>query len=234
MNYSINSLSDIAIEYIKDQILSARLKSGAKIVEAEIAESLQISRAPVREALRSLSHQGIVTFSPRRGHYVLEMTREELFEVFQIRISLELQILKILVSDRILGPADYDHLTHLSQQMQSADTQATDEHQRIFLLNTLDIRFHRYLWGLSKSTRRARLLEDHFLQLLVMMNQNVASLGSCEEKSSEHLELIKALGTNNADQVCAELRRHLDKYILAALGDLSDHEAQTLEILFRA
>lgn len=232
MEYKISSLSDIARKYIKDQILSAELKSGAKIVESDIAEALHISRAPVREALRSLNEKGIVVFSPRRGHHVLEMEREELFEIFQIRISLELQVLKILITDQLLEEADYRHLFNLSERMSHADKENETENERIFRINQLDISFHRYLWKKSKSMRRAGLLEDLFYQLLIAMNQNVASLGSGDEKFEEHKRMIEALQTNNIALVCDELHLHLKKYMVAALGELTDHEKKLSQIVF--
>ena len=231
MEYRINSLSDIAIQYIKDQILSARLKSGAKITEADIAKTLQISRAPVREALRTLSQNGLVTYSPRRGHFILEMQREELFEVFQIRMALELHILKILTANQLLREEDFRYLEHLSREMSRNDLRDHGDHDRIFQLNLLDLDFHRYLWKRSNSDRRAGLLEDFFMQLLIAMNINTVTLGTGEEKAQEHARLIKALRTNDVNLVREEFQMHLEKYVDATLGDLTENEKRNLQVV---
>lgn len=232
MKYSIDSISAVVEKYVKDQILAARLKSGEKIVEKEIADTLQISRAPVREALGKLSQQGLVIFSPRRGHTVLELPREGILEVFQIRISLELQVLRILVSTRALNGEDYETLGALADQMEKVPQNGEAGSEHIFQLNGLDIEFHRYLWKASKSVQRAQLLEGLFFQLLIVMNQDVRSFGSSEEKAREHRALIEALRTNNAARVCKEFHNHLDKYITATLGSLSQAEKQSLETIF--
>ena len=232
MDYIAKSLRDIAEGYVKDQVLSAQLQSGDKVIEADIADVLSISRAPVREALKALSQQGMIIFSPRRGHFVPEMSREEIFEVFQIRISLELQVMRILIYNKMLHSSDYDALLDLSKQMKEAGQKTTEESQRIYLLNNLDISFHRYLWNASKSHRRAGLLEGLFFQLLIVMNNNVESLGSGDEKAEEHFLLVEALKTNDIAKVCSELRHHLDKYIIAALGTLSEEETNILEAVF--
>ncbi|WP_156023789.1 GntR family transcriptional regulator, partial [Sporomusa ovata] len=60
--YEKKSLSDIVVSYVKNRILSGTLKSGDKLIEADISNELNTSRAPVREAMRILNEQGIISF----------------------------------------------------------------------------------------------------------------------------------------------------------------------------
>lgn len=233
MEYSSKSLSDIVEQYIKDQILFGRCQSGDKVTEVDISQKLGISRAPVREALRSLNVQGLLYFSPRRGHYVWEMSHNEILETFQIRIALELQVLHILVVGNVLTQADFAHLEELSRQMEEDGERAGDVFERTYALNSRDIAFHRHLWQASGSKRHAALLENLFYQLLIVMNENIASLGTPREKAREHRQMAEALKTKNAQRVCGELQNHLHKYMLAALGTLTEQETQTLQALFR-
>lgn len=212
--------------------MSGKLKSGDKVVEADISDFLEISRAPVREALRSLSVQGIIVFFPRKGHFIPVTSREEIFEVFQIRISLELQVLRLLVRKQLLADTDYAHLMELARQMEDEELATANQGGPIFHLNTLDISFHKYLWQVSGSVRRAQLLESLFLQLLIEMNKNVASLGSYKEKAAEHYTLIAALKTGDIQAVCMEFKQHLRRYVVAALGNLSEEEERTWDSLF--
>ena len=232
MNYSTSSLTDIVKKYIKDQVLSGALKSGDKVVEAEISDILQISRAPVREAFSSLNEQGILAFSPRRFHVLWEIPREEVFEIFQIRISLELQVLSILVTNNMLTQADFLKLEQLVSQMKNGDTVQQTESERVFLLNSLDLSFHKHLWTVSNCIRRAKLLENLFYQLLIAMNVNLESLGSGNEKAEEHQNMIKALKSGDTQKVCLEFRNHLQKYIYASMGELSTQEIRILNTLF--
>ena len=234
MEYTVKSLSELAEDYVKDQILSGGMKSGEKVVEADISSALKISRAPVREAMRALNIQGLLSFSPRRGHHVLEMPREEILEVFQIRISLELQALRILLTHGLLKETDFETLEELVRRMENPEHQRQSEAERIYMLNTLDLSFHRTLWTASRSRRRAQLLENLFFQLLIVMNQNVASLGSYEEKAEEHRRMLEALRTGQTEAVCRELQHHLHKYIVAALGELTEEEQAELALLYKA
>jgi len=232
MEYRSSSLADVAQRYIKDQILSGALKCGDKVVETEVSQVLQISRAPVREAFRSLDEQGILTLFPRRGHVVWEIPRDELFEVFQIRISLELHVLRLLTTHRLLTPEDFNKLEQLIHQMETGDSTPQTDQERIFLLNSLDISFHRHLWDASKSKRHAKMLESLYYQLLIAMNVNVDSLGSYKEKAEEHRAMLSSLRSGDTQKLCVEFKAHLQKYINAAMGSLTPMETRTLNALY--
>lgn len=211
--YEKQSLSDIVVSYVKNRILSGVLKSGDKLIEADISSALNTSRAPVREAMRILNEQGIVSFSPRRGNQVLEMSPKEVLEVFEIRITLELQILHQLATQHILQEKDFQELHNLTQQMKSGEHQCSKDEDKVFLLNTLDLSFHRYLWTVSESSRRAQILEGLFYQLLIVMNQNIVSLGTFEEKAQEHLRILNALRTNQSPLILEEFMQHMRNYV---------------------
>ena len=216
--YEKKSLSDVVVSYVENKVLSGALKSGDKLVEADISKELNTSRAPVREALRILNEQGMTTFSPRKGNHVLEMSQEEILEVFEIRVSLEMQILYLLVTQSRLNERDYEKLVELTRQMEHGEERCSTEEERVFLLNQLDLEFHSYLWDVSGSVRRTQLLKGLFFQLLIIMNQDTASLGSFQEKAKEHMRIIEALRTNELDRVHEEFRAHLQTYIVAALS----------------
>src|SRR5690606_17556207 len=69
-------------------ILSGELKQGQRVAEIPLAQSFNVSRGPVREAVRILEHEGLVTFSPRRGAQVTELSTEEVEQLFDIRAAL--------------------------------------------------------------------------------------------------------------------------------------------------
>ena len=67
ITYSKANLSEIVVSYVKNKILTGELKSGDRLVETDMSEELQISRAPIREALRELHMRGILSFSPKKA-----------------------------------------------------------------------------------------------------------------------------------------------------------------------
>lgn len=223
-NYSKHNLNEIVVRYIKDKILSGELKRGDKLKETDIARDMNISRAPLREALRELNVTGLVTFSPRKGNSILDLTLKEVKEVFEIRISLELQILNIIITKRLLSEADFERLLKLTGDMRNAGNKGLENREALFLLNSLDIAFHEYLWRLSGSTRRAQYLESLFYQLLIIMNENTVSLGTFSDKAAEHKRIADALRSGDFRKTACEFTGHLRQYMAATLpkADIED------------
>jgi DNA-binding GntR family transcriptional regulator len=85
----IPSLRDQVYDYLRDAILSGRLEPGRHIVERDIAAQMQISTTPVKEALRRLEQDGLVTNRPRRGVHVSDLALTSVSEVVEIRAMLE-------------------------------------------------------------------------------------------------------------------------------------------------
>lgn len=147
------------------------------------------------------------------------MSQEELTEVFELRIGLEVRILEKLVTDRMLDAEDFRNLDSLTQEMLDGERICKKEEERIYMLNTMDIGFHRYLWNASGSYRRGQILEGLFYQLLIAMNQDTYSLGTFEEKAVEHMRIVAALKKNDLPRVLNEFREHLKVYMDTLIHD---------------
>ena len=86
---SDRSLSEVVSEQIRGRILDGTLKPGERLVEDRLSAELGVSRVPVREALRGLSAEGLVTLLPHRGATVVEVTPETVAELVEVRALLE-------------------------------------------------------------------------------------------------------------------------------------------------
>src|SRR5207248_5337784 len=84
------TIQQIVTDKLRNAILNGTFKPNEKLNQAELAEKLNVSRIPTREALRTLEAEGLVTFYPRRGAVVSTMSPEEIEEVYEIRILLEI------------------------------------------------------------------------------------------------------------------------------------------------
>jgi DNA-binding GntR family transcriptional regulator len=83
------SVSEMVHQYLKDSILSGALLAGHAIRQDDIATRLDVSRAPVREALNQLEREGLVVLRPRRGYIVASLDPDEIEDIFRIRMVLE-------------------------------------------------------------------------------------------------------------------------------------------------
>ena len=90
------SMREQVYDYLKDEIVTGNIKEGSRIVEEEYAEKLDVSRTPLREALRMLELEGLIEARQKGGVTVSRTTKKDVEEVVKIRIALESIILEEL------------------------------------------------------------------------------------------------------------------------------------------
>ncbi|MBW1660458.1 MAG: GntR family transcriptional regulator, partial [Deltaproteobacteria bacterium] len=84
----IESIVDIAKRHIEEWIITGQFLPGEQLKEEEISQRLEISRPPVREALKALEATGLVIRKPRRGVFVPEMTEKDIWEIYTLKSTL--------------------------------------------------------------------------------------------------------------------------------------------------
>lgn len=135
-----NTLRMSALAVIRESILSGALRPGQQLVQAEIAAQMNVSRAPVREALRQLEEEGLVESIPYRGTFVSSVTRRDILELYSLRGTLESMAARLVITRN----ADVTELeATLARMMAAAD--AGD----LQALNIADVEFHTQLCVLS-------------------------------------------------------------------------------------
>lgn len=206
------NLNSIVVEYIKESILIGKYKEGDRILETEVSEALDISRAPVREGLRDLEQEGIVTTIPRKGTFVTEFTEEDIREIFDIRLLLENNINKILIYENKLDEKDYKHLEDLVEEMRAIAESSIDFNNKNLLINQKDMEFHRYIWNKSGSQRRVKLLEGIFFQLRMAMLYDMNETGDLVKSATDHIDIIEALRSKDIDRCKNALKDHIISY----------------------
>ena len=82
-------LREIVYEELKRQILVGEIAPGTRMMEVELAEDMGVSRTPVREAIRKLEKEGLVTIEPRRGAYASDISIKDMVDVLEVRQMLE-------------------------------------------------------------------------------------------------------------------------------------------------
>jgi DNA-binding GntR family transcriptional regulator len=89
------SLASSAADWITNRILEGRIGPGEKVTEVSLADQMGVSRSPVREALRALSRDGLITIEPRRGAFVSELDRDDAADLYVCRLLLEPQCTRL-------------------------------------------------------------------------------------------------------------------------------------------
>ncbi|MGH2548110.1 MAG: GntR family transcriptional regulator [Thermomicrobiales bacterium] len=194
------SMMDVAYYTIREAMRDGVLAPGEALTEVELAKLLDMSRTPVREALRRLETERLVENAPRRGLIVPTMTLDHLIEVFEIRSVLEGLAARRCAQRK--GPNELAALAACIDQMERALADTDDD-----LLNQASSNFHRLLRSGSGMTR----LRD----MVVLMMDSSRSIGLHEfaqgraaQAVAEHKAIFDAIAAGDPEAAEAAARSH--------------------------
>jgi DNA-binding GntR family transcriptional regulator len=140
------TLRDRVTDALRDAITQGVLKPGQRIVERELAADLDVSRLPIREAIRQLEHEGLLISHPRKGTFVVEVSDEDVVEIFSLRTAFESLAIRLVTAHS--SPTDVDRLLVLVDAMRDAAAQ-----QHFAALWEIDTEFHTLLCTLANHER---------------------------------------------------------------------------------
>ena len=180
------SKSDQVYLHIKDLIMHYVLKPGQKILEDEMANMLQTSRTPVREALRKLSSEGLITIYPKRYAEVTYFTPEMTKHLGIIRMSQD--ILSGHLAIYYGSDAEFAQLRQLSEACEIA-SQAGDLYGRV----TADRNFHLRITAIGKNDILMKYQQEVYLRVHLIQLQYTSYEDDTDKRISCHDSLIDAL-----------------------------------------
>jgi phosphonate utilization transcriptional regulator len=197
-----HSLTTLVREELERRILAGELAPGAKLNEAEVAESLKVSRGPVREAFRALEQAGLLRNEKNRGVFVRSLTPAEADELYEVRAGLDAQIGRLAAGRR--SAAQVKELRELLRAMaRAARGRDVDEYY------PLNVRFHDTLASLSGNatllaTYRRVVNELHLYRRETLEH----GPGSFPISTQEHEAIVEAIAAGDADRASRLLHDH--------------------------
>ena len=197
---------DVA-ERLRQQIFNRELEPGSWIDEQKIAAEYGISRTPLREALKVLAVEGLVTMKLRRGAYVTEMSTTDVAQVYHLMALLESDAAGHVAAHG--SPADITALQALHDRLEAQAQQrdaffATNEE---FHLRLLDVAGNRWAAQVVRDLRKVMKLNRH----LSLFKQ-----GRLAESLAEHRAVMAAIAARNAPEAARLMRAHFDNGLAAA------------------
>lgn len=189
-------------ERLRQRIFSHELPPGTWVDEQALAEHYGISRTPLREALKVLASEGLVTLKPRRGCYVTEISERDLDEVFSVMALLEGECARILVdraTDRQL-----DHLKAIHAELERAA--AARDIEGFFEANQS---FHRAIQEFADNHWLMHVIEDLRKVIKLSRHHSLFSEGRLEQSLAEHRAILHALMARDADTAETLMRTHI-------------------------
>ncbi len=199
------SLSQQAYEQIKHKIVSLELHPGHVIDESHLIAELQLGRTPIREALKRLALEKLVTIAPRRGMFVTEIGITDLQRLFEMRLVLECQAVRLAA---VRGtPAHW-------QQMEVVLNKVPDE-ERPFSneeLIAIDEACHQILYQATDNIFLGDTLNMLYALSLRLWYYALTQVGDMETTVLEHRHILDALREGNGDQAAQLLEQHIQTF----------------------
>ena len=197
------SLSDQAFGAIANAITQGTIKPGSRIKEATIARDLGISRGPLREAIRKLESQGLVERRQNLGAYVIQLSLEDLDDLFQMREVLEGRAAG-LAAIRI-DDASLEQLTEMLARHRS-QTVAMGRYPHL----TTDDDFHFTIIRHSGSRRLFNTIcSELYLQIRLYRIRSASRAGRAEMALNEHRDIVEALASRSSARAEEAMRAHI-------------------------
>ena len=198
------SLAEDAAEAIREQILAGGYRQGEHLVEARIAEQLNVSRGPVREALKLLRAEGLVEEEPRRGTFVARLDAADVREIYQVRAAVEGQAAKILASTR--PAAVMEELRSFAAAIDRAIA-AGD----VAEVSRADLAFHEALCRLSGNARLAEVFNRYVPVLRGLLRLDERVYASLDEIALQHRPLLEAIERGDAIEASRLFEEHSEQ-----------------------
>jgi DNA-binding GntR family transcriptional regulator len=180
------SIRERAYLHLKDLILEGELKAGDRLVERELAERLNISRTPIREALFRLESLGFVKTVPRKGVIVADITEKEIIEVFTILSSLEVLAAKLAVQK-----LDDETKSKFEASIKKVEDCLQDPNHTDF--SALHAEMNYLLYSSAKSSKLYEMLSGLSDYIRAFAKTGFKNEGRAVQSMKEHVEMMKAI-----------------------------------------
>jgi DNA-binding GntR family transcriptional regulator len=193
-------LTQLVVSKLRERILSGAVAGGERLVEGKLSEELGVSRVPVREALRQLAAEGLVSIEPRRGASVISYNDEQVRELVEVRATLEALNAKLAAKrhDEITIADLKSILDEGVRVAESADT---------LTLMRLNERFHEALANIAANSVLRdimRSLRERTALLFAPMNK-----GRSQQNWEEHAAILRAVINGDAEMASFLAARHV-------------------------
>ncbi len=207
LNLTPRPLYEEVAERLRQRIFARELEPGGWIDEIRLAQEYGISRTPMREALKVLAAEGLVTMKVRRGAYVTEVNEKDLSEVYHLLALLESDAASVVASKA--SAAELKELEHLHHDL----VQAQNDRERFFAINE---RFHLRLLEMADNRWRMQMVADLRKVMKLNRHHSLLKTGRVQESLTEHQALLDAILDRNSALSSQRMQAHFANGLEAA------------------
>ena len=203
------ALYEEVAERLRQQIFNRELEPGSWIDELRLAATLGISRTPLREALKVLATEGLVTMKVRRGAYVTEPSSDDVRQVYHL-----LALLESDAAGEVAAQANPTALQELRALHEQLEKQAR-QREAFFATNEA---FHFKLLELAGNRWRTQIVGDLRKVMKLNRHHSLFRKGRLSESLAEHREIMAAIAAGDAQAATRAMQRHFENSLKATAG----------------
>jgi len=211
----MQSAADPIYESLKMLIVSGEIPGDTPLRQDDIAQQHGVSKIPVREALRRLEIEGLVTFRPNRGAIVRKLSASEILQIMDIRVALECRAIELAIPNMI----DTDISSARSILVDyAAETE-------IARWSDMNIRFHHTLYEPCDNPQLLQMISDTEQRIGPFLRLRVTEASGLERPMREHQEILNACEKGEVAEAVAFLRNHIEttkKEVAASMRRVPD------------
>jgi len=210
-NLAHRALYEDVAELLRQRIFRRELEPGSWIDEMKLAEEYGISRTPLREALKVLATEGLVTMKVRRGAYVTEVSAQDLRDVYHL-----LSLLESDAASVVAQLASADELSELAQIHAELEAAALPGHEDADVFFAINERFHMRLLQIANNRWRDQMVADLRKVMKLNRHSSLFKTGRIQESLREHRAILAALQQRNSVSSAERMRDHFSNGLAAA------------------
>ena len=200
----VESLTDMAKRYLEKWIVTESLKPGQQIKEDEIASKLEISRPPVREAFKALESEGLVIRKPRRGVFVVEMSKDDVIEVYMLKANLYAMATELAL-EHITG----EQLEELCDLVQKMEDCIHVEGSDILNYQKFHRKFHIRIMDIAGNRRLEIVASNLHKQIQKFSYQTLHDKNHLTKSLKYHKKIVEKILERDTKNACKIMKEHV-------------------------
>jgi len=198
------SLESQVAHNLREMIRQGVLLKGQKVREAELCEKMNVSRTPVREALRVLKSEGLIELIPQKGAFVSEPPIETISDMFGVMTMLECEVAKLAAEK--MSPETMKKMEALHAKLEK--NYAENNIEGYLRIN---YEFHRFIQTLAGNDVLSELIDSLRDKIMLYRAQQLHHEGRFKESIEEHRIIMQAFKAQNVQKAKNAMKKHLKK-----------------------
>ena len=200
-------LRDVVFNTLRQAILTGDLKPGERLMEIHLADQLGVSRTPIREAIRKLELEGLVTMIPRRGAEVAQITEKSMNDVLEVRRAVDALCVE-LACERITKE-ELEALEAACEEF-AKEAKKPREEKDVKLLAQKDVALHDIIVQATGNQRLIQLVNNLSEQMYRYRFEYLKDFSQHEKLVQEHGVIYESIVKKDRETACEAARVHID------------------------